>query len=454
MSDRDVQIFERLLGEPESDLVDFKRELTVSHKEPDGARKRAEFVKDLIAFRNTPRTTAAYIVYGVHSNPDASKVLHPLTSIPDGASLQDKVNAKWCDPVPRFAFRPLVYKGQSFAFIEIPPIRTGGPTQCKRTVGSVLKEGDYYYRRDSQNATADWHVLHDILNWFQTGQLPVSHATPPKPAELLHFVSLRAAMRRGGMAFPKAHLFAGDLTFFLPEVTVMLRNLVSILASQAGERLALITGDPGSGKTVTALTVGLQMMERGATAFYWKMNAKTTFDLIWRDIQAADRENTVLILDDVHLNYAIASQIYYLFEEKVQHASCLLVSRNVQKEERVNYEDDCLDAQEMLASDERAFDVSSLSASRMEEKMLGIVERHRHVWQTERSTTLTIGDGEGASALWTTVVRAIAGRMIRQPTDWRPACIVPEARSAEGYSTGMQEPRALVPMLVGTRASS
>ena len=60
----DRQLLEELLKRQESDDLDFKSQqynLTDGHS-------RSEFIKDIIAMANTPRSGSAYILLGVRNN--------------------------------------------------------------------------------------------------------------------------------------------------------------------------------------------------------------------------------------------------------------------------------------------------------------------------------------------------------------------------------------------------
>ena len=69
-------LFADLLKRPESETLDFKRELH-DFSDPD---KRTEFAKDIICLANTPRESSAYIVFGVDWTPEGGTSLHPLAS--------------------------------------------------------------------------------------------------------------------------------------------------------------------------------------------------------------------------------------------------------------------------------------------------------------------------------------------------------------------------------------
>lgn len=389
---REEEKFDELLTRPESQLVDFKREFNLFGGGREEEKiKRAKFVKDIISMRNTPREEPAYIVYGVDCPHDSDKELHPLSEIPDESILQNKLSTKWCDPVPEFDVVPVKHDGGSFIYIEIPPSRREGPTICKADIGGTLTAGKYYYRKGTNNEIASTSVLYDILIWFVSGIVPASFKGPAQASHLRYFVSLSSALQRGGMAFPSAELFTEKKAFYLPEEQDSLNDIKNVLTSHDGERLVLITGDPSSGKTVLALTIGQSLLEAGYIVLYWKVNARTTYDTLWKDIRNADRERTLLIFDDIHLNFDLANELYYQYD-KIKKASAIMISRRVQREERVNYQEDCLDLQDKLAADGRMYDSSHAILSNSRNKFIGVIEKHKEFWEAKNKLNLVVGD--------------------------------------------------------------
>ena len=81
MNDR--QLLEELLKRQESDDLDFKSQqykLTNDHS-------RSEFIKDIVAMANTPRSGSAYILLGVREQSGKVTEIPGVTNHPDESEL-------------------------------------------------------------------------------------------------------------------------------------------------------------------------------------------------------------------------------------------------------------------------------------------------------------------------------------------------------------------------------
>jgi predicted HTH transcriptional regulator len=150
--------FKDLLNKCESDTLDFKAiqyDFSGVDK-PAQDYKRASFVKDILCMKNTPRDESAYIVLGVKNNRDCSKELIGLTWHHDDADLQSKLQS-WVFPHPKFRYSVVKHEGKDFGVITIPADREIGPClPVKEFPGGLLNARQLYFRRNSQNAEADY----------------------------------------------------------------------------------------------------------------------------------------------------------------------------------------------------------------------------------------------------------------------------------------------------------
>lgn len=109
----DTALFKHLLTQTESETLDFKREFPALPTD----MAKSEFIKDIIAFYNTPRTEDAYIIYGVEDN-NGVAVLPPrglaIQAPYDEANLQQLVKDK-VSPI----YNPLNKLGKFVAAISL-----------------------------------------------------------------------------------------------------------------------------------------------------------------------------------------------------------------------------------------------------------------------------------------------------------------------------------------------
>jgi tetratricopeptide (TPR) repeat protein len=170
----DPTVFENQLGRTEGPSIDFKRtqyDFSGASKS-EKSEKRAKFVKDLLCMWNTPRDEPAYLVLGVESQPNGSKILHGVNGHIDDAELRQKLDG-WVFPLPNFHYQPIQHNGHEFAVLVIPPDPATGPCLPVLDVGDgLLRKHQVYCRRGSQNVEANQAEQHAIYQWFQQASAP------------------------------------------------------------------------------------------------------------------------------------------------------------------------------------------------------------------------------------------------------------------------------------------
>ena len=158
--------FLHLLSRGESKTLDFKS----THYDFSNERKRADFIKDVLAMANTPREETAYIVLGVNKHVDGRQTLLGLDYHVDDADLQGKFDTL-VDPIPEFSYDIVCYDGKDFGIISIP-IQSRGPFHVVKNFpkeGSILVQNALYFRRGSRNTVAQVFERNSIHEWFVRG---------------------------------------------------------------------------------------------------------------------------------------------------------------------------------------------------------------------------------------------------------------------------------------------
>src|SRR4051812_444009 len=98
-----INEFEKLLESSENQFLDFKSKI---YDFDNDERATSKFIKDIIAFSNTPRRKKGYIVFGVKVLEDGTKVHEGIPKLIDDAILQQKIKDK-VTPIPKFNFYPI-----------------------------------------------------------------------------------------------------------------------------------------------------------------------------------------------------------------------------------------------------------------------------------------------------------------------------------------------------------
>jgi tetratricopeptide (TPR) repeat protein len=166
-----TELFEYLLSQPESDILDFKSEFYDFSGDTEKAKeaKESKFIKDIISFANTKRDKSSYIIIGIKENGTTKeKELLGVTTHPDDASLQEKIKDK-VYPVPEFLYYPHTYKNQQFGIIEILiPKYSEEPYYPKKDYLGGLLKSELYFRRGSSNSEATPEEERHIREWFKS----------------------------------------------------------------------------------------------------------------------------------------------------------------------------------------------------------------------------------------------------------------------------------------------
>jgi hypothetical protein len=166
-----------------------------------------------------------------------------------------------------------------------------------------------------------------------------------------------------------------------------------ILSSQTGNRIALLCGDPASGKTVMGLAIAKEMEKQEYKVLYHKLTAEAKFDTIWSDFAAYGDQKVLFVLDDCHLNLEIATEIYYRFDS-IQKASCLLISRNLPKKLRFSTDFDFLDIFEKLEKEDRCFELDIALYQQVIDKISGIIQKYKAYYERKFKRVFIVGNEE------------------------------------------------------------
>jgi hypothetical protein len=142
-------LFEELLNEDESSMLDFKRDQYPFDKATD--EQKSELLKDILAFANAWRRTDAYILVGVEDVKGGRSKAVGITSHFNDASIQQFVNSKTNRPVI-FSYEVFPFEGIQVGILQIS--LQDRPIYLKKNFGK-LKQHEVYIRRGSSTDTAD-----------------------------------------------------------------------------------------------------------------------------------------------------------------------------------------------------------------------------------------------------------------------------------------------------------
>ena len=172
MNDADI---ERFLTQPENELLDFKEtgyELSTS-------AGRNSFIKDILAFSNTPREDAARIILGVRWTPETGSSVVGLSRQLDDADFQNALSDGRVQPRPTFRYVPYKYQEKYIGIVEIATDTSGPFTPVKDyDTPPSLQAGAIYFRSGSQNRRAIGDSIRRITEWFYD---TAAEAPPPSP---------------------------------------------------------------------------------------------------------------------------------------------------------------------------------------------------------------------------------------------------------------------------------
>lgn len=144
-------------------------------------KKKALFIKDILAMANTPRQGSAYIIIGVKLHCDKPAELLGVSEHNDDADLQQIMNKVNPNNFPTFFYRSFMVDGKSYGVIEIPPYKEGGPFYPKKDF-NVIKADKYYFRRGTRNDESKGNKdLKEIFGWFEERPSISTGSEQPSP---------------------------------------------------------------------------------------------------------------------------------------------------------------------------------------------------------------------------------------------------------------------------------
>lgn len=188
---------------------------------------------------------------------------------------------------------------------------------------------------------------------------------------------------------PDKKLFEEELYFFPEKEKKLIQNIKSVLTRKKGERIALLTGDPASGKTVMSIVIAKELQKEGYTILFHKLTSKSNYESIWSDFINYDHPKVLFILETCHLNIDVANHIYTDFH-KIQYGACLFVSRDLPKQFRCTTELDNLDIFDSLK--DRKFRVSLTNEEIYKEKINGIIGKYKDYYEKINGVEFVVGD--------------------------------------------------------------
>ena len=140
----DENLLERLLHEEEGAALDFKRDQYPF--EGADERTKSELLKDILAFSNARRETAAHILIGVKEVRGGRSRVVGVDKHLDDAQLHQFVNSKTNRAI-EFSYQPFRTEGVAIGVIEIPVQER--PFYVTKRFGKVEK--DTVYKRDGSS---------------------------------------------------------------------------------------------------------------------------------------------------------------------------------------------------------------------------------------------------------------------------------------------------------------
>ncbi|KAF0200870.1 MAG: hypothetical protein FD170_3151 [Bacteroidetes bacterium] len=160
-----IETFENILNNPESDILDFKRE-QYDFFNNSNEINTAKFVKDIVSFCNTIRTETGYIILGVSITENGEKELIGIDKFVDDAIFQEKIKNK-VTPVPYFSYSTIKFKDKIFGVFEFPVKKYEEPI-FPTVKMKGLELGKVYYRRGSSNSEAVGREVILINKWLES----------------------------------------------------------------------------------------------------------------------------------------------------------------------------------------------------------------------------------------------------------------------------------------------
>lgn len=149
-------LFAHILSNNESHKIDFKRDQYSLGDD----RQKSELIKDIVSIANTKGAESGYIILGVKSELDGSKVKVGITNHFDDAMLQQIVKDK-VNPPPTFEYHPYQEEDLSYGIIIIPQSKNR-PHIIIKDYG-ILKKNAIYIRRGSSTDEAGREELEEMI---------------------------------------------------------------------------------------------------------------------------------------------------------------------------------------------------------------------------------------------------------------------------------------------------
>ena len=164
----DDQLFEQLLNEEESDVLDVKAcqyPFVNANK-----NEKSELLKDVLAFANAWRRAPAYILLGVREVQGGRSIVVGVTEHLDDAAVQQFVNSKTNRPVA-FAYEAFGFEGKQVGALRIALQER--PIYLVEDYG-VLRKDTVYVRRGSSTDKASI----DEIKRMGTASIATTGGTP------------------------------------------------------------------------------------------------------------------------------------------------------------------------------------------------------------------------------------------------------------------------------------
>ncbi len=189
----DKELFEQLLHEEESNVLDFKKMQYSFAKATD--EEKSELLKDILGFANAWRRSEAYILIGVEDvRGERAKVIgiQAKDQLADH-SLQQFVNNLTNQPI-HFNYEAFTYEGKQVGVIRID--EQNRPIYLKRNYGPLKKE-QVYVRRGSETNPSKPASIEEIAQMRvgmgqSTAELVVEFADPKENIALGPDISFEA----------------------------------------------------------------------------------------------------------------------------------------------------------------------------------------------------------------------------------------------------------------------
>lgn len=162
-------LFAQILLNNESNKIDFKR----NQYPLENDKQKSELIKDIVSIANAKGDENGYIVLGIESKRNGSKVRFDIKNHYDDAMLQQIVKDK-VNPPPIFTYNPYQEENLSFGIIVIPKSKNR-PYVIIKDYG-ILRRNAVYVRRGSSTDEATREELEEMFHErcpkVREGELP------------------------------------------------------------------------------------------------------------------------------------------------------------------------------------------------------------------------------------------------------------------------------------------